>query len=328
MDGKMVSVVVPAYNTAPWLVRCLDSILNQTHRELEVVVVNDGSTDDTRAVLDAYAAGNQRVKVIHKENSGVTSARLRGVAEASGDWIGFVDGDDIIEPQMYQRMLENADAHGAEISHCGHRVLFPDGRVELVHGTGETRVQDKLTGLRDLLDGGVIESGLCTKLFRRELFVGLEAWMDLGIKNNEDLLMNYYLFERAEKAVFEDVCPYHYILRQGSASYRQLHEHSIFDPIRVRQQILENASPEMERDARIALLRNLLFAYAQLALRMEKQYDGFRGRVRAMLLEQKDYFYLLSARNKILANMVCSAPWAFHLAYGLYVKVFQREEQH
>lgn len=325
---ERISVIVPAYNTAAWLPRCLDSLLAQSHGNMEVVVVNDGSKDNTKEILDAYAGTHKNVKVIHKDNGGVTSARLRGVAEATGDWIGFVDGDDIIEPDMYAHLLENAYESGADISHCGHRVLFPDGRVEMVHGSGERKEQDHFTALRDLLDGGVIESGLCTKLFRRKLFTGLPEKMDMSIKNNEDLLMNYFLFEQAQKAVFEDVCPYHYILRQGSASYRQLHEHSIFDPIRVRQIILDQCAPEMKTDARIALLRNLLFAYAQLALRMEKEFDDFRKRVRALLLEQKEYFYLLSARNKVLANLVCTVPWAFTFAYGLYVKLFQREEQH
>lgn len=328
MHEDMISVIVPAYNTAPWLPRCLDSILAQTHSDLEVIVVNDGSTDDTKAVLNAYAAQHDRVRAIHKENGGVTSARLRGVAEAAGDWIGFIDGDDVIEPQMYARLLENAKKEGADISHCGHQVLFPDGRVEFVHNTGKIRVQDTLTGLRDLLDGGEIESGLCTKLYKRKLLQDLESRMDLTIKNNEDLLMNYFLFEKAEKSVFEDVCPYHYILRQGSASYRQLHEHSIFDPIRVRQSILETCSSEMREDARVALLRNLLFAYAQLTLRMEHEFDAYRERVRRMLIDQKPFFSLLSKRNRLLAKMICAAPWTFHVTYGLYVKLFQREEQH
>lgn len=328
MQSEKISVIVPAYHIAPWLPRCLDSLLAQTHENLEIIVVNDGSTDDTGAVLDAYAAQNPKIKAIHKENGGVTSARLRGVAEASGDWIGFIDGDDIIEPDMYARLLENAHTHSADISHCGHQVLFPDGRIGYVHNSGQLRKQDNLTGLKDLLDGGLIESGLCTKLYKRELFYGLSEWMDCSIKNNEDLLMNYYLFQQAETSVFEDVCPYHYILRQGSASYRVFHEHSLFDPIRVRQIILDRCTPEMKQDARIALLRNCLFAYGQLALNLDRQYDDYRRRVRNLLVEQKEYFHLLSKRNKILAHMVCNAPWMFHIAYGAYVKLFQKEEQH
>ena len=175
---------------------------------------------------------------------------------------------------------------------------------------------------------GLVESSLCTKLFRRELFSGLEEWVDPSITINEDYLMNYYLFSRAEKAVFEDVCPYCYILRQGSASYRVLHEHSIFDPITVRQTILERCVPEIREDARRALLRNLLFAYAQLSVNRERQYDSYRARVRQLLREQKSYFPLLSRRNQILANMICTAPWSFRIAYRLYVKLFQREEEH
>lgn len=328
MREELISVIVPAYNNAPWLPRALDSLLAQTYENLEIIVVNDGSQDDTRAVLDAYAEKQDRIKTIHKENGGVTSARLRGVAEASGDWIGFMDGDDEIEPQMFARLWENAKAYGADISHCGHQILFPDGRVGYVHNSKALRQQDHLTGLRDLLDGGEIESSLCTKLFRKELFAGLESWMDPAIKNNEDYLMNYYLFAQAKSAVFEDICPYHYILRQGSASYRQLNEHTIFDPIQVRKKILESCAPELKEDARIALLRNCLFAYGQLSLNLDRQYDGYRQEVCQLLVEQKESFHLLSMRNKILANMVCGAPWSFHLAYRLYVKLFQREEQH
>ena len=128
--------------------------------------------------------------------------------------------------------------------------------------------------------------------------------------------------------MYEDVCPYSYILRHGSASYRVFHEHSLFDPIRVRQKILAECAPEIREDARIALLRNCLFAYGQMALNLDKQYDSYRARVRNLLKEQKEYFPLLSTRNKILAQMICIAPWTFHLAYGLYVKLFQKEDQH
>ena len=328
MDPERISVVVPAYNTAAWLAGSLDSLLAQTYANLEVIVVNDGSTDDTRQVLDAYRAQHPQVKVIHQENGGVTAARMRGVQAASGDWIGFLDGDDLIEPWMYQRLLDNAHAHQAQISHCGHLVQFPDGRISYVHNTGQLRIQQGLTGVLDLLDGSMVESSLCTKLFRRELFLGLEAFLDPSITINEDYLMNYYLFAQTDRAVFEDVCPYRYQLRPGSASYRVLHEHSIFDPIRVRHKILEHCVPELKEATRQALLRNCLFAYAQLAVNRERQYDGYRTKVRALLREQKEYFPLLSVRNRILANMICLAPWSFTLAYRAYVALFQREEEH
>ena len=328
MGQDRISVVVPAYNNETWLPRCLDSLLAQTHENMEIIVVNDGSKDGTGAVIDSYAAKYDRIKAIHQQNKGVTAARLAGMAASTGAWVGFVDSDDTVEPQMYAHLLDNARKENADISHCGHQTLFPDGRIVYVHNTGNYRPQDRLTGMRELLDGGQIEGSLCTKLYKRELFDGLTDWIDTSIKNGEDYLMNYYLFSRANKAVYEDVCPYHYILRHGSASYRQFNEHSLFDPIRARQHILKHCEPEMENDVRQALMRNILFAYGQMALNLDRQYDGYRARARKLLMEQKPHFHLLSTRNKVLANMICIAPWTFHVAYGAYVKLFQKEEQH
>ncbi len=328
MEDTKISVVVPAYNTGRWITRCLDSLGSQTYPNLEAIVVNDGSTDDTREILEAYARDHSWVKVIHQENAGVTAARLRGVAEADGGWIGFMDADDEVEPDMYAHLMKNALEVGADIAHCGHQVRFPDGRIEYVHNTGLFKPQDRLSALMDLMDGSRVESSLCTKLFRWWLFDGLDKWMDPEIKNNEDLLMNYYLFSRVRAAVYEDICPYHYILRAGSASYNQLNEHSLFDPIRVRQKILKHCEPSLWGDALVSMMRNCLFAYAQLSLHMDRQYDEYRTRVRTLLQERRMNFSLLSTRNKILANMICDAPWSFRIAYRLYVKLFQREEQH
>jgi glycosyltransferase involved in cell wall biosynthesis len=329
MNGKTISVIVPAYNIAPWISRSLDSLLAQTHKDLEIIVVDDGSKDNIREVLAGYCGKYPNIRAIYKENGGVTSARLRGVAEATGDWIGFMDGDDYVEPQMYARLLENALEAGAEISHCGHRILFSDGRVEYVHKSDAVRIQERRTGLWELLDNREVSLSLCTKLYRRELFRGIEEWTDKSIKYNEDLLMNYYLFSRAERAVFEGVCPYHYILRQDSASCKGISENYIFDPIRVRQLLLERCTPEMREDVQQALIRNLLFNYAQLDVHKDrKNYGHFRQRVRKLLQEQQEHFHLLSLRNKVLANMICKAPWMFRIAYGTYVAVFQREEQH
>ena len=324
-----ISVIVPAYNIGPYLRRSLDSLLSQTHPQLEIVVVDDGSTDNTAEVMGEYAAKSDKIRTIFKENGGVTSARLRGVRESTGDWIAFMDGDDYVEPQMYERLLENTLSAGADISHCGHQVHYSDGRIEYVHQSGKTHQQDHRTGLLELLDNRDVSMSLCTKLFRRKLFEGLEDWMDESIRNNEDLLMNYFLFDHAKKGVFEGNCPYHYILRKNSASCKGITEAHIFDPIRVRRLLLERAAPDMKDAARQALLRNLLFAYAQVDVNPQRnQYEAYRRQVREMLRQERESFRLLSLRNQVLANMICCAPWSFHLAYGAFVALFQREEQH
>ena len=239
MDAK-ISIIIPSYNLEKELPRTIDSILAQTYRNIEVVVVNDGSKDGTGAVIDRYAAKDSRIKAIHKENGGVTSARLRGVAEATGDWIGFVDGDDYIEPDMYERLMRNALEHGADISHCGYRMVFPNGRVDWYYNTGRCIDQNAEAGLHDLVCGEFVEPGVVNKLYRKNLLGCLEQQMDASIKNNEDALMNYWLFKTAKKSVYEDFCPYHYVLRTGSAATSRLNTNKLVDPIRVSRIIWQD----------------------------------------------------------------------------------------
>ena len=321
--NQTISIIVPAYNNAPWIGRCLDSLLAQTYENIEIITVDDGSRDNTYAIMCAYAEKDSRVKVIHQENAGVTAARLRGVEEATGEWIGFVDGDDMVEPWMYERLLKNAHDYDADISHCGYVLLFPDGTLRKHYGTDMLRKQDRTTATRDLVEGRLVEPGLCNKLFKHELFQGINQMMDYSLKNYEDLLMNYYLFRQIQKAVFEDVCPYRYIIRGGSATQHKLNENKIYDPIRVRQIILDDCPPELHEDARGALVRTTLIAYSMLALETEKEYTPHKKNVREMLKEQKSGFYLLTKRNALLANMVCYTPWLFQVAYRFYVKYIQ-----
>ena len=329
MSDQRITVVVPAYNIAQWLPRTMESLLKQTHPELEIIVVDDGSVDDTRQVMAKYTENYEHIRYFYQENGGVTSARLRGAAEATGDWVAFMDGDDYVEPWMYARLLEIAQAYNMDIAHCGHQLHFPNDRVEFVHNTGKFRQQDRRLALWDLLDNNEVSLSLCTKLYRRHLFEGLEDWMDTSIKYNEDLMMNYYLFDKAGGAIFEGICPYHYILRPGSASYGELTEKYFFDPIRVRQILLERCSKEMRDDVRQSLMRNMLFNYAVLDVHEDRaKYKPYRKRVRKLLLEQKKYYRLLSMRNRILVNLIRFAPWLFHIAYSTYVTLFQKEEQH
>ncbi len=246
--NEKISIIIPAYNIQKYLGPTLDSVLAQTYENLEIIIVNDGSTDGTAAVMDTYAAKDSRIKAIHKANGGVTSARLRGVAEATGEYIGFVDGDDFIEPQMYQHLWENMNICHAEISHCGYQMVFPS-RVDYYYNTGKLIIQENDRGCADLLEGSFVEPALWNKLYRRELFSGLEEWMDKSVRINEDLLMNFYLFRQAKKAVYEDICPYHYVLRKGSAATSRLNAHKLQDPLRVLHLLLKETAdmPEWNR---------------------------------------------------------------------------------
>lgn len=269
MNQTTISIIVPAYNIAPYLERCIDSILAQTHRALEIIVVDDGSTDDTGVILDRLAASDSRIKAIHKENGGVSSARIRGIAESTGEFIGFVDGDDYVEPEMFAHLLKNAREAEADISHCGYQMVFPDGHIDLYYGTGKKVLQDHVTGLRDLLEGRFVEPGLWNKLYRREIVRGFEQsplW-DNSLKYNEDVLMNYILFTRAQTSVYEDIPFYHYILRAGSAATSKRKHYQVADPVAVMERIVGDIPEEspLYAVAFARYLRTLMGAAAQTA---------------------------------------------------------------
>lgn len=236
----MISVVVPVYNIEQYLQRCLDSLQRQTIQDIEIICVDDGSVDDSTEILDEFAGKYSNCIVIHQKNAGVTSARTIGIQIANGENIGFCDGDDEVEPDMYETLLDNKEKYEADISHCGHKVISLDGCEKYFYNTGRLVVQDKSEGLKDLLNGS-FEPGLCSKLYSKTLLHSLlhSGLLNSDIKINEDLLMNYYLFKAARKTVYQDVCPYNYIKREGSASTSKSIRF-FKDPVRVREIILQD----------------------------------------------------------------------------------------
>lgn len=322
--ADLISVVVPVYNVADDLPRCLDSILAQHYPNIEIITVNDGSSDQSGKVLDEYAQLHPCIHVVHQKNSGVTSARLRGVAKASGEWIGFVDGDDEIEPDMYERLLRNALEYDVEISHCGYQMIFADGRAHFFYNTGTLEKQDRMTALRELLSGKRIEPGLWNKLFHRDLFHGLlhNEMMPANIRINEDLLMNYYLFSNARQTVFHDWCPYHYIVRSTSASRAKLNDHRIYDPIRVKEMIRQNATEDIKDDAQRAYINTCINTYHALMFAGAEYRDDLM-RVCDLLKAEKESFYLLGKKRALMARMIIRVPLVYKLIYGIYCRCFQ-----
>ena len=320
----MISVIVPAFNVESTIIRTLDSILAQTYSEIEVIVVDDGSSDETGRVIDNYALQHKQLMVIHTKNQGVTAARLTGVAQASGEWIGFVDGDDEIEPDMYELLLNNAEQYGADISHCGYQMVFADGRISYFHNTSCLVQQDKTTALRDLLDGSLIEPGLCNKLFRKSLFQSLlhTVVMDRSIRINEDLLMNYILFSNANTSVFQDICKYHYLVRSTSASRASLNQHKIFDPIRVKQLILDMKINGMTESAQKAYIGTCVNVYNSLVLDKSGQFTREQKMVRNLVKEHKTWIPLMSRKQQFLARLILYWPTGYKPIYCFYAKYF------
>lgn len=324
-QDNLVSIVIPVYNLVNYLERCVRSVQNQSYSNIEIILVDNGSVDGSYELVDRLASEDSRIIPIHEESQGVTHARLTGVKNANGNWIGFVDGDDLIEPDMYERLLKKALQYNAQISHCGYQMVFDDGRVNYFYNTGHLVQQDKLTGLKDLLDGSYIEPGLCNKLFHKNLFHSLlhDDMMDLSIKNNEDLLMNFLLFKEADKSVYHDFCPYHYIVRQQSASRGIRNSHKTFDPIKVKELILSYAPEELKQEAEKAYITTCISAYSSLSTeKTTQEIKRDKEKVRKLIIEHKDMLSPLGIKQKFLGRIIVYCPLFFTPLYRVYSRFF------
>ena len=326
MENNMISVIVPIYNIENYIEKTINSIINQTYQNLEIILVDDGSTDDSGKIIDDIAKKDSRLLVIHKKNGGVTSARASGIKAATGDWIGFVDGDDYIEPDMYERLMNNAIKYDAHISHCGYQMVFPS-RVDYYYNTKRIVVQDNEQGLSDLLRGEFIEPALVNKIYRSEIVKKVlnNNLIDYSIKINEDLLMNYYFFKFSSCSIYEDVCSYHYVLRSGSAATSEINKYKLYDPLIVQKTILQDVGDNSKlADIVYGRLASIYINGASMRENNKMPFvNEYIKECRTELRKLKPLFFR-SGRTKydVFKYNLCSiSPAMYRLFHKLYSKI-------
>ncbi|MGN0475287.1 MAG: glycosyltransferase family 2 protein [Acutalibacteraceae bacterium] len=220
----MISIVVPAYNCSGFIARCVDSLRVQSYSDLQIILVDDGSSDDTPSVCDALAAADSRITVLHKSNGGVSSARNAGISAAEGEYITFVDADDYVNPDHLENLYSLMQKHACDVAICSYSVENESACKPARPGACSCNevCYDHDSAVCELLAGGAVGGYVWNKLYRRELLEGVE--FDGGIKILEDLLFNYNVFKRVKSAVFSDCSSYHYIQRGQSAMHRGFDE--------------------------------------------------------------------------------------------------------
>jgi len=210
----MVSIIVPVYNIVSFLPDCVNSLTGQSCRDVEIVLVDDGSTDGSGALCDRFAAEDDRIRVIHKQNGGLSSARNAGIDAASGKYLLFVDGDDYLAAEAVQRLTAIAETTGADFVQFLYHETPDSAWVPDAAQQADVRI---CTDLRQMFSylyerGGVAASG-CTKLFRRTLFQNLR-FQD-GIRHEDEELMTR-LLPRCRKVAYTELVLYGYRMRGGS----------------------------------------------------------------------------------------------------------------
>ena len=211
-DKPTISVIVPVYNVEPYLRKCLDSILNQTYKELEILIIDDGSSDASAAICDEYLS-DDRVRVFHTKNHGLSTARNLGLDHALGQYIGFVDSDDWIEPDMYKTLMNRALETGADAFECGFYLEYKD------HTEEDRREERKLTtkeAITALLDWKISDT-VWNKLWKRKCYEHLRFPENRVF---EEIATTWRAYMDAESICTVSSNKYHYLQRKESLSKR------------------------------------------------------------------------------------------------------------
>lgn len=212
-----LSIIVPVYQVEAHIDECITSILDQTFRDFELILVDDGSLDRCPAICDVYAQKDSRIRVIHQKNQGLSAARNTGLQAARGDYIGFVDSDDFIEASMYEKLLDNLEREKADISVCGRYKVWGDKKIQ-EQKSNVYKVMDSAQALALMNTNvlGYFDVAAWDKIYKRSCFKGIE--FPEG-KLCEDWFVMYMLFFNAHRIVYDSIPLYNYRQRTGSITH-------------------------------------------------------------------------------------------------------------
>lgn len=213
MEKNKISVIVPVYNVEKYLDRCIESIVSQTYKNLEIILVDDGSPDSCPQMCEFWAEKDNRIKVVHKENGGLSDARNAGMAVATGEYISFIDSDDWIEKDMLMKLYDCMQSDNSEIASCGVRWITDDGEVINNATVTDDTVLDTENAISELLEDGKLKQHVWNKLYKFDLIK--DILFEKG-KYHEDVFWSYQVLGRANRVSIIKDSFYNYVQRDSS----------------------------------------------------------------------------------------------------------------
>ena len=304
-ENVALSIIVPIYNLETCLPKCLDSILSQTYTDFELILVDDGSDDDSLAICRQYQEKDGRIRIFHQDNGGVSSARNFGLDHACGQYISFVDGDDFIEPDMYRRLMDELIRSNADISCCQLDRITQEGKHIVAYpAVCEVCSADSIVS-RFFSEGYIKECmyGSYNKVFRAECIRDIRF---KPYRYGEDLLFVFETLRNAKAICIDDYVGYHYVERSGSA-VKSGFSLSKLDYLR--------AAREVER-----LCEQYFVSYAESAHRWVYRHALITVRQliqHGMAVCQKDYIAAEKRYLKANAAYISELPFRFRINYLL-----------
>ena len=316
---KKTSVIVPVFNGEKYLELCVQSILTQSYSNLELILIDDGSTDRSGLICDAFAQADSRVTVIHKENGGVSSARNQGLNHISGAYVIFIDADDYLDTDMVEFLVDLLERNHADISQCGYRRIVGE-TVRLVNDTHKTYVMNREEALGYLITGKLFASGLWNKLYKAEIIKDLR--FDTEIVINEDVLFSFNAFQKAETIVFSDYLKYNYVAYLGeSAIFTTAKEKKIHDACAVNKMIFDAVAdmPSLRGKAANRYLSSLLRKY-RFSLKKHYSRQGLkpvRNEIRRIYQQNRN----INRKMKLSCFLIRYCPFCYRIIYALYDRI-------
>ncbi len=302
----LINIIVPVYNTEKYIRKCLDSIINQTYRNLEIILVDDGSTDSSGDICDEYAQIDARIKVIHKENGGVSSARNAGldICTAEGDFVAFVDSDDWLELNMYEILLEQIHLYNADIATCKISIEYSDNS-RIVHKKLKSNIcfsaQDKEALIKNFLNRKIYTSSANDKLYNIKLF------SEIRFPANQFYEDNYLVLEillRAKKIVVGYDSFYHYRQNNNSIT-RNFSKKKFLDALKAIKHnlnLLKHTHPLLVKEA--SALRYLTYFSFLDLLVFSQQSDHIRLRDKIKMTMKGHLKYITDLYNISLKEKI------------------------
>ena len=321
MQHPLVTILIPVYNASSFLPQCMNSVLSQTYVNLQVVLIDDGSTDNSWSICQGYASNDNRVEIYHQKNQGVAATRNHLLSKVKGDYILFVDADDWMELDMVSFLVEQAISNRAEVVTCGS--VINDGQPS-AEWNGEVYNQDHL--IKEFLYHKTLRGNLWNKLFKAELLKGL--YFDDKISYGEDALMSWHAFQRLEKAVVTDRQLYHYRMNEESISHQSFGAKKLSGH-RTWFTICEETQREWPQYLHLAQARYGL--EDMYLLRLASQ-DGYKKDEQIRLLQNTVRHYLtqikksglIGLKDTIYAELICKWYGFGRFYYQLH-NLFKRQ---
>ena len=320
-ENKMISIIVPVYMTEPYLRKCLDSIINQTYRDLEIILVDDGSPDGSPAVCDEYGEKDPRIRVIHKKNGGLSDARNCGLDIAAGEYIGFVDSDDWISPRMYENLMRVRDKYDVKIACCSQ--VATDGERETEpRDAGEERCLSAAETFGEIFTSGRRNNVMMqNKIYASALFSGIR--FPVG-ELHEDIGTFYKLIGQCDRIACTGTTEYYYRRRPDSITgraYSPETTETVFRNLENIRSYLEENCPEALPAARqyeAEMAYNTIACYLQSG--GKKNTDEYRK----LKKHFREYLPLILRHKKLKADKKVKAVLIRTGLYGTVRNVFKR----